>query len=99
MENHQEIRSNLISASYKAIEHLQGILSEPILKVDGDDELGPEKFLSALKAKKQAQTDAFEMLIRIEDEQRLIDAENKAVSNKQDAINKSNSGFAENNAK
>ena len=94
--DHVKIRERIIDASYKAIKHLQDILEEPILKEDfADDELGPEKFLSAVKAKKQAQLDAFEMLSNIEREQAYIQSLTKAVSKKQAKVNESSKGFAE----
>lgn len=96
--NHTSIRKKLIEASYDAITHLQGILSEPILQAESGDELGPEKFLNALKAKKQAQTDAFEMLARIEFEQSAIDSLNATVTPAQQKVNDSRGGFAEKKA-
>ena len=97
--NHTDIRENIIAASYHAIKHLQEILKEPILKEDFEnDDLGPEKFLTALKAKKQAQLDAFEMLDNIERAQSAIDALNKVTSKKQNKVNESSKGFAETRA-
>lgn len=97
--NHTDIRLEIIKASYEAIKHLQGILSEPILRQDyEDDDLGPEKFLAAVRAKKQAQIDAFEMLANIESAQSQIDALNKVTSKKQNKVNESSKGFAETRA-
>ena len=97
--NHIEIRKKIITASYEAINHLEGILKEPILKTDFDaDDLGPEKFLNALKAKKQAQIDAFEMLANIEGAQALISSLTEEVSEKQNKVNENSKGFAEKHA-
>lgn len=99
--DHVGIRKGLIEASYSAIEHLQSILSEPILttkEIEGGEDIGPEKFLNALKAKKQAQTDAFEMLKRIEDEQKYLDSLNITVSERQEEVKESNKGIAETQA-
>ena len=94
--DHIKIRQNIINASYKAIQHLMEILEEPILKEDfADDDLGPEKFLSAVKAKKQAQIDAFEMLTNIEVAQSYIASLTEAVSEKQGKVNDASKGFAE----
>ena len=100
MKNHVEIKKRLIEASYAAIDHLEEVLKAPILQEDYEgDELGPEKYLSALKAKKQCQLDAFEMLRNIEAAQSEIDLLNKAVSKKQDKVNESAKGFAETRSK
>ena len=98
MNNHTEIRLRIIAATYTAISHLEGVLSAPILEGQADD-LSPDKFMNAVKAKKQAQTDAFDMLLNIERAQNEIDSQSKEISKKQQRVNKSSKGFAENNAK
>ena len=98
MIDHTEIRLRIIAATYTAINHLEEVLSAPILEGEVDD-LSPDKFMNAVKAKKQAQMDAFEMLMNVERAQAAIDAQNKEVSKKQQRVNDSSRGFAENNAK
>ena len=97
IDQHKEIRIKLINASYEAINHLESILRSPILEGDPED-LSPDKFMNAVKAKKQAQLDAFEMLQNIETAQAAIDALDKEVSKKQEKINKASGGFAEGRA-
>ena len=98
--DHIKIRQRIIEASYVSITHLQGILEEPILRSDYEsDDLGPEKFLTAVKAKKQAQMDAFEMLSNIEAAQAYIDSLTVTASKKQKKVNKSSGGFAETRAR
>lgn len=98
--DHIAIRERIIEASYKAIAHLQGILEEPLLRSDFEgDELGPEKFLNALKSKKQAQTDAFEMLAKIEEAQNFIASLTKEASEKEKKVQESSKGFAETRAR
>ena len=94
--DHIKIRQNIIEASYKSIQHLLDILAEPILRSDYEsDDLGPEKFLTAVKAKKQAQLDAFEMLANIETAQAYVESLTTTASKKQEKVNKNAKGFAE----
>lgn len=97
VERHKKIKIKLIEASYKSIDHLQSVLEEPILMGDPED-LSPDKFMNAVRAKKQAQMDAFEMLENIEAAQMSIDSLDKEISKKQLKINEASKGFAENNA-
>lgn len=99
--DHIAIRERIIEASYTAIAHLQGILEEPLLRADFDvdGDLGPEKFLNALKSKKQAQTDAFEMLAKIEEAQNFIASLTKEASEKEKKVQESSKGFAETRAR
>lgn len=92
--DHTIIKQALIEASYDAISHLESVLKEKILNGDIED-LSPDKFMNAVKAKKQAQMDAFEMLSNIERAQSEIDSLSKKKSAKEKTINNHRGGFPE----
>ena len=83
--NIRETKENIILAGYKAVEELIKIAAEPILGdkkgtmiVDGlpvdmsSDELSADKLKNAAATKKLCIFDAFEILTRIEEEDRVL---------------------------
>jgi hypothetical protein len=85
--NTKETKSNIIQAGHKAVLELIKVAEEAILD-NGDDDL------SADKLKKLAIFDAFEILSRIEEEQRILDDKPK-----EEVENKVFKGFAEKRSK
>ena len=88
----KETKKNIIQAGHKAVEELIKVAKEAI--VDSDDDLTADKLKNAAATKKLAIFDAFEILNRIDEEQRLLD--NKP---KQEAIVEEFGGFAEKRSK
>ena len=88
----KETKKNIIQAGHKAVEELIKVAKEAI--VDSDDDLTADKLKNAAATKKLAIFDAFEILNRIDEEQRLLD--NKP---KQDVVVEEFAGFAEKRSK
>jgi len=88
----KETKKNIIQAGHKAVEELIKVAKEAI--VDSDDDLTADKLKNAAATKKLAIFDAFEILNRIDEEQRLLD--NKP---KQEPIVEEFGGFAEKRSK
>jgi hypothetical protein len=84
----KETKKNIIQAGHKAVEELIKVAKEAI--VDSDDDLTADKLKNAAATKKLAIFDAFEILNRIDEEQRLLD--NKP---KQEVVVEEFGGFAE----
>ena len=84
----KETKLNIIQAGQKAVEELIKVAKEAI--VDSDDDLTADKLKNAAATKKLAIFDAFEILNRIDEEQRLLD--NKP---KQEVVVEEFGGFAE----
>jgi hypothetical protein len=70
--NTKETKSNIIQAGHKAVLELIKVAEEAILD-NGDDDLSADKLKNAAATKKLAIFDAFEILSRIEEEQRILD--------------------------
>ncbi len=90
--NTKETKRNIILAGQKAVEELIKVAKEPI--VDSDDDLTADKLKNAAATKKRAIFDAFEILTRIEEEERVL--ENKPKKELETIEFK---GFAENRSK
>ena len=86
--NIKETKRNIIKAGHKAVEELIKVAKEAI--VDSDDDISADRLKNAAATKKLAIFDAFEILNRIDEEERIID--NKP---KEDDKPKSFKGFAE----
>ena len=88
----KETKLNIILAGQKAVEELIKVAKEKI--VDSDDDISADRLKNAAATKKLAIFDAFEILTRIEEEERILEdkpkKELKATEFK---------GFAENRSK
>ena len=90
--NIKETKRNIIQAGQVAVEELIKVAKEPI--VDSEDDLTTDKLKNAAATKKLAIFDAFEILTRIEDEERIL--ENKP---KKELETTEFKGFAERKSK
>ena len=90
--NIKETKKNIILAGQKAVEELIKVAKEKI--VDSDDDISADRLKNAAATKKLAIFDAFEILSRIEEEEKLL--EEKPKDAKQE---KSFKGFAEGRSK
>jgi len=84
----KKTKKNIIQAGQKAVDELIKVAKEPI--VDNDDDLSADKLKNAAATKKLAIFDAFEILSRIEEEEKML--ENKPNEKKEEKAFK---GFAE----
>ena len=74
--NTKETKRSIIEAGRRAVDELIKVAKSPILTGD-DDDPEPEKLKNAAATKKLAIFDAFEILGRIQEEERMMDeAEN-----------------------
>ena len=69
--NVKETKKNIIQAGRKAVDELIKVAKEPI--VDSDDDISADRLKNAAATKKLAIFDAFEILTRIEEEERLLE--------------------------
>jgi ASC-1-like (ASCH) protein len=90
--NIKETKKNIILAGHKAVEELIKVAKEAI--VDSDDDLTADKLKNAAATKKLAIFDAFEILNRIDEEQRMLDNKPKV-----EAVTEEFKGFAEKRSK
>jgi ASC-1-like (ASCH) protein len=90
--NIKETKKNIIQAGHRAVEELIKVAKEDI--VDSDDDISADRLKNAAATKKLAIFDAFEILNRIEEEERILD--NKP---KKEVKSTSFGGFAENRSK
>jgi len=89
--NIKETKRNIILAGHKAVEELIKVAGEKI--VDSGDDISADRLKNAAATKKLAIFDAFEILSRIEEEQRVLD--NKPKEDAKEAFK----GFAERRSK
>ena len=68
--NTKETKKNIIQAGRKAVDELIKVAKEPI--VDSDDDISADRLKNAAATKKLAIFDAFEILIRIEEEEQVL---------------------------
>ena len=90
--NIKETKKNIIQAGHRAVEELIKVAKESIL--DSEDDLAADKLKNAAATKKLAIFDAFEILNRIDEEQRMLDNKPKA-----DVVKTEFKGFAEKRSK
>ena len=90
--NTKETKRNIILAGQKAVEELIQVAKEKI--VESDDDISADRLKNAAATKKLAIFDAFEILSRIEEEERLLEEKPKEVKQE-----KSFKGFAEGRSK
>lgn len=83
---------NIIQAGHKAVLELIKVAEEAILN-NGEDDLSADKLKNAAATKKLAIFDAFEILTRIEEENRMIEESSKELDTVQFK------GFAEGRSK
>jgi ASC-1-like (ASCH) protein len=69
--NVKETKKNIILAGQKAVEELIKVAKEKI--VDSDDDISADRLKNAAATKKLAIFDAFEILTRIEEEERILE--------------------------
>jgi len=89
--NIKETKRSIILAGHKAVEELIKVAGEKI--VDSGDDISADRLKNAAATKKLAIFDAFEILSRIEEEQRVLD--NKPKEDAKEAFK----GFAERRSK
>jgi ASC-1-like (ASCH) protein len=85
---------NIIRAGRRAVDELIKVAEEAI--IDGGDDISADRLKNAAATKKLAIFDAFEILTRIEMEEKLINDEESA---KTDTAQKAFKGFAEGRSK
>ena len=90
--NIKETKQSIIQAGHRAVEELIKVAKEDI--VDSDDDISADRLKNAAATKKLAIFDAFEILNRIEEEERILD--NKP---KKEIETTSFGGFAEKRSK
>ena len=88
----KETKKNIILAGQIAVEELIKVAKEAI--VDSDDDISADRLKNAAATKKLAIFDAFEILSRIEEEEKLLEEKPKDVKQE-----KSFRGFAEGRSK
>ena len=69
--NVKETKKSIIQAGHRAVEELIKVAKEAF--VDSDDDLTADKLKNAAATKKLAIFDAFEILSRIEEEERILE--------------------------
>ncbi len=89
--NIKETKRSIILAGHKAVEELIKVAGEKI--VDSGDDISADRLKNSAATKKLAIFDAFEILTRIEEEQRVLD--NKPKEDAKEAFK----GFAERRSK
>ena len=90
--NIKETKKSIIQAGHRAVEELIKVAKED--SVDSDDDIYADRLKNAAATKKLAIFDAFEILNRIEEEERILD--NKP---KKEVETTSFGGFAEKRSK
>lgn len=89
--NIKETKKNIIQAGRKAVDELIKVAEEKI--VDSGDDISADRLKNAAATKKLAIFDAFEILTRIEEEERIL--ENRPKEENTEAFK----GFAERRSK
>jgi hypothetical protein len=90
--NIKETKKSIVQAGHKAVLELIKVAEEAILD-NGEDDLAADKLKNAAATKKLAIFDAFEILNRIEEEERMLEE-----SEKEPTV-KTFKGFAEGRSK
>ena len=90
--NIKETKKSIILAGHKAVEELIKVAEEKII-TNTEDDVSADRLKNAAATKKLAIFDAFEILNRIQEEERIL--ENKPVEEKKEAFK----GFAERRSK
>lgn len=90
----KETKKNIVQAGHKAVLELIKVAEEAILD-NGEDDLAADKLKNAAATKKLAIFDAFEILSRIEEEERMLNESADALERTQKVFK----GFAEGRSK
>ena len=90
--NIKETKKSIIQAGHKAVEELIKVAKEAI--VDSGDDITADRLKNAAATKKLAIFDAFEILNRIEEEERILEDKPK-----KEITTTSFRGFAENRSR
>lgn len=90
--NIKETKKSIILAGYKAVDELIKVAEEKII-TNTEDDVSADRLKNAAATKKLAIFDAFEILNRIQEEERIL--ENKPVEEKKETFK----GFAERRSK
>lgn len=90
--NIKEMKKSIIQAGYKAVDELIKVAEEQIITKTEDD-VSADRLKNAAATKKLAIFDAFEILNRIQEEERIL--EGKPLEEKKEAFK----GFAERRSK
>ena len=77
----KETKRNIVQAGHKAVLELIKVAEEAILN-NGEDDLSADKLKNAAATKKLAIFDAFEILNRIEEEERMLEESGKDPNTK-----------------
>ena len=77
----KETKKNIVLAGHKAVLELIKVAEEAILN-NGEDDLSADKLKNAAATKKLAIFDAFEILNRIEEEERMLEEGEKDPNTK-----------------
>jgi ASC-1-like (ASCH) protein len=78
--NIKETKQNIILAGQKAVEELIKVAQEKI--VDSGDDISADRLKNAAATKKLAIFDAFEILTRIEEEEKMLKEGDKEIETK-----------------
>ena len=78
--NIKEKKKNIIQAGYRAVDELIKVAKEPI--VETEDDVSADRLKNAAATKKLAIFDAFEILTRIEEEERVLNDLDKPKESK-----------------
>jgi ASC-1-like (ASCH) protein len=89
--NIKETKRSIVAAGHKAVEELIKVAQEKI--VDSGDDISADRLKNAAATKKLAIFDAFEILSRIEEEERMLEDSEK------EPTAKTFKGFAEGRSK
>ena len=89
----KETKRNIIQAGRKAVEEIIKVAEEKII-TNTEDDVSADRLKNAAATKKLAIFDAFEILTRIEEEERILENKPKVEEEK-----KAFSGFAERRSK
>jgi hypothetical protein len=90
----KETKKNIVQAGHKAVLELIKVAEEAILD-NGEDDLAADKLKNAAATKKLAIFDAFEILSRIEEEEKMLNESADALERTQKVFK----GFAEGRSK
>jgi hypothetical protein len=90
--NIKEMKRSIILSGYKAVDELIKVAEEKII-TNTEDDVSADRLKNAAATKKLAIFDAFEILNRIQEEERIL--ENRPAEDKKEAFK----GFAEKRSK
>lgn len=98
----RELKEKLIQSGYKAVEELIKVAEAPIIKkkgIDLNDELAAEKMKNAAAAKKTAMFDAYDILEKIHEQEKLLKAADGELVQEEKPKKNTDINFAEGRAK